>query len=176
MFSAGRDSLTVCWEWSLRRELWSCSSSCPKPFIPLSTGMTSPTWSNTNPHPFNNSPVTDVCDCNIIMQVPFSWFPPPPRLHYIAPNKCSSIRIVLIWGCQVSFEFLWGEFTPDLRVHPGDMRRKARMLGLEFSLGTFWDISQAQPQGQFEEMLVSSLSEILISSSFLACGENSLLL
>lgn len=71
-----------------------------------------------------------------------------PHADDKAPNTHPSVT-----GCQVSH---WP--NPPIcvsawRIHQEMREWTARMLGLDFSLGTRWNISQAHPYGQFEELL-----------------------
>lgn len=143
----------------------SCSSPCPKPFIPFSPYSISPMWPNS--YPFRIS-------CHkVFMSSTMHYRPVYPHAYVIAPNTYPSIKIAL--RCQVSHWPNASIWVSAWRIYPWSQEireRGARMLGLSFPLVPDGKLAKLTLGGSLMDCYPDSLSEILASSSFLMGGRN----
>lgn len=143
----------------------SCSSPCPKPFIPFSPYNISLTGPNS--YPFKNS--CHRCSCLAWLQ----YHPVYPHAYVTAPNALPSIKIAL--RCQVSHWSNTSIWVSSWRIHPWSQEMRehgARMLGLSFLLIPAGMFAELALGGSLKDFYPDSLSEILTSSSFLMWGQN----
>jgi hypothetical protein len=92
-------------------------------------------------------------------------------------SKCLSMKIVLIWLCQVSHlpNHLSLDCVHVCRIHPWSGRWEKGELGLSFLLVPARTLATLTPRGSLQKCYPTPLSEILTSSTFpmwlMLCGK-----